>query len=79
MILLVTDDWCQKASFFLSELRHYPFIWEEKFQVIVTELIRAKGITLLINSGGQQQMLLHADQSFDITQEVIDAMNEKED
>ena len=51
----------------------------EKFQVIVTELIRAKGITLLINSGGQQQMLLHADQSFDITQEVIDAMNEKED
>ena len=51
----------------------------EKFQVIVTELIRAKGITLLINAGGQQQMLLHADQSFDITQEVIDAMNEKED
>ena len=33
----------------------------------------------MINSGGQQQMLLHADQSFDITQEVIDAMNEKED
>ena len=51
----------------------------EKFQVIVTELIRAKGITLLINSGGQQQTLLHADQSYDITQEVIDAMNEKED
>jgi Skp family chaperone for outer membrane proteins len=51
----------------------------EKFQVIVTELIRAKGITLLINSGGQQGTLLHADQSFDITQEVIDAMNEKED
>jgi len=34
---------------------------------------------LLINSGGQQQTLLHADQSYDITQEVIDAMNEKED
>ena len=51
----------------------------EKFQVIVTELIRSKGITLLINSGGQQGTLLHADQSFDITQEVIDAMNEKED
>jgi Skp family chaperone for outer membrane proteins len=51
----------------------------EKFQVIVSELIRAKGITLLINSGGQQGTLLHADQSFDITQEVIDAMNEKED
>ena len=51
----------------------------EKFQVIVTELIRAKGITILINSGGQQGTLLHADQSFDITQEVIDAMNEKED
>ena len=51
----------------------------EKFQVIVTELIRAKGITLLINSGAQQQILLHADQSYDITQEVIDAMNEKED
>ena len=51
----------------------------EKFQVIVTELIRAKGITLLINSGGQQGTLLHADQSFDITQEVIDAINEKED
>ena len=50
----------------------------EKFQVIVTELIRAKGITLLINSGGQQQTLLHADH-YDITQEVIDAMNEKED
>ena len=50
----------------------------EKFQVIVTELIRAKGITLLINSGGQQGTLLHADQSFDITQEVIDAMNEKQ-
>ena len=40
---------------------------------------RAKGITLLINSGAQQQILLHADQSYDITQEVIDAMNEKED
>jgi len=51
----------------------------EKFQVIVTELIRAKGITLLINSGAQQGTLLHADQSYDITQEVIDAMNEKED
>ena len=51
----------------------------EKFQVIVTELIRAKGITLLINSGAQQQILLHADHSYDITQEVIDAMNEKED
>ena len=51
----------------------------EKFQVIVTELIRAKGITLLINSGAQQQILLHADQSYDITQEVIDAMNEKVD
>jgi len=51
----------------------------EKFQVIVTELIRAKGITLLINSSAQQQILLHADQSYDITQEVIDAMNEKED
>tara|TARA_B100001996_G_scaffold179679_1_gene137234 strand:- start:396 stop:926 length:531 start_codon:yes stop_codon:yes gene_type:complete len=50
----------------------------EKFQVIVTELIRSKGITMLINTG-QQGMLLHADQSFDITQEVIDAMNEKED
>jgi len=50
----------------------------EKFQVIVTELIRNKGITMLINTG-QQGMLLHADQSFDITQEVIDAMNEKED
>ena len=35
----------------------------EKFQVIVTELIRAKGITLLINSGAQQQILLHADRS----------------
>jgi Skp family chaperone for outer membrane proteins len=33
---------------------------------------------MLINTG-QQGMLLHADQSFDITQEVIDAMNEKED
>ena len=51
----------------------------EKFQVIVTELIRAKGITLLINSGAQQGTLLHADQSYDITQEVIDAMNEKDD
>lgn len=51
----------------------------EKFQVIVTELIRSKGITLLINSGSQQGTLLHSDQSFDITQEVIDAMNEKED
>ena len=50
-----------------------------QFQVIVTELIRSKGITLLINSGGQQGTLLHADQNFDITQEVIDAMNEKED
>ena len=39
----------------------------EKFQVIVTELIRAKGITLLINSGGQHGTLLHADQSYDIT------------
>ena len=51
----------------------------EKFQVIVTELIRAKGITLLINSGGQQGTLLHADQSFDITQEVIDEKKKKED
>ncbi len=51
----------------------------EKFQVIVTELIRAKGITLLLTSGGQQTSILHSDQSFDITQEVIDAMNEKED
>lgn len=51
----------------------------EKLQVIVTELIRAKGITLLINSSNQQQILLHADQSFDITQEVIDAMNEREE
>ena len=51
----------------------------EKFQVIVTELIRAKGITLLINSGGQQGTLLHADQSYDITKEVIDPMNEKDD
>ena len=51
----------------------------EKFNLIVTELIRAKGITLLMNRSQQQQMLLHADQSFDITQEVVDAMNEKED
>ena len=50
----------------------------EKFQVIVTELIRSKGITLLINSGGQQGTLLHADQSFDITQEVIDEISKAE-
>ena len=31
----------------------------EKFQVIVTELIRAKGITLLINSGAQPVSYTH--------------------
>mgnify|MGYP001171621369 FL=1 len=50
----------------------------EKFQIIVTELIRAKGITLLLDRG-QQSLLLHSDQSYDVTEEVIKAMNEKED
>ena len=50
----------------------------EKFQVIVTELIRAKAITLLLDRG-QGSSVLHADQSYDITKEVVDAMNQKEE
>jgi outer membrane protein len=50
----------------------------EKFQVIVTELIRAKAITLLVDVG-QGSSVLHADQGFNITKEVIDAMNQKEE
>jgi outer membrane protein len=50
----------------------------EKYQVIMTELIRAKGITLLLD-GGQNSSLMYADESFDITQEVVDTMNQKEE
>ena len=47
----------------------------EKYQVIMTELIRAKAITILLDKG-QNSSLMYADQSFDITQEVVDAMNQ---
>ena len=50
----------------------------EKYQVIVTELIRAKAITLLLDRG-QGSSLMYADESFDLTQEVVDAMNQKEE
>ena len=50
----------------------------EKYRIVVTELIRAKGITLLLY-GGQESQVGYHDQSYDITQDVIDAMNEKED
>ena len=50
----------------------------EKYQVIMSELIRAKGITLLLD-GGQNSSLMYADESFDITQEVVDTMNQKEE
>ena len=44
----------------------------------MSELIRAKGITLLLD-GGQNSSLMYADESFDITQEVVDTMNQKEE
>ena len=50
----------------------------EKYQVIMTELIRAKAITLLLDRA-QGSSLMYADESFDITQEVVDAMNQKEE
>ena len=50
----------------------------EKYQLIVTDLIRAKSITLLLDKG-QGSSLMYADESFDITQEVVDAMNQKEE
>jgi outer membrane protein len=50
----------------------------EKYQVIMTELIRAKAITILLDKG-QNSSLMYADQGFDITQEVIDAMNQQEE
>ena len=50
----------------------------EKYQVIVTELIRAKAITLLMDRG-QGSSLMYADESFDITQEVVDSMNQQEE
>jgi outer membrane protein len=50
----------------------------EKYQVIMTELIRAKGITILLDSS-QGSSLMYRDDSFDVTQEVIDAMNQKEE
>jgi outer membrane protein len=50
----------------------------EKYQVIVTELIRAKAITLLLDRG-QGSSLMYADESFDITQEVVDSMNQQEE
>ena len=50
----------------------------EKYQVIMTELIRAKAITILLDSS-QGSSLMYRDDSFDVTQEVIDAMNQKEE
>jgi outer membrane protein len=50
----------------------------EKYQVIMTELIRAKAITLLLDRA-QGSSLMYADESFDLTQEVVDAMNQKEE
>ena len=50
----------------------------EKFQVIVTELVRAKAITILLDRG-QGSSLMYADESFDITQEVVDSMNQQEE
>ena len=50
----------------------------ERYQVIVTDLIRAKAITLLLDRG-QGSSLMYADESFDITQEVVETMNQKED
>ena len=50
----------------------------ERYHVIVTDLIRAKGITLLLDRG-QGSSLMYADESFDITQEVVETMNQKED
>jgi outer membrane protein len=50
----------------------------EKYQIIMTELIRAKAITLLLDRA-QGSSLMYADESFDITQEVVDAMNQKEE
>ena len=50
----------------------------ERFGVIVTELITAKGITLLLDTS-QQIPVLHSDESMDITQEVIGLMNQKEE
>jgi outer membrane protein len=50
----------------------------KKYQVIMTELIRAKAITLLLDKA-QGSSLMYADDSFDLTQEVIDAMNQKEE
>lgn len=50
----------------------------ERFGVIVTELIAAKSITLLLDIS-QQIPVLHADESMDITQEVIELMNQKEE
>jgi Skp family chaperone for outer membrane proteins len=44
----------------------------------MTELIRAKAITLLLDRA-QGSSLMYADQSFDLTQEVVDAMNQKEE
>ena len=51
----------------------------EKYSLVVTELIRAKGITLLLYGGQESQVVGYHDKSYDITQDVIDAMNEKED
>jgi|TARA_B110000196_G_scaffold4330_1_gene3769 outer membrane protein len=50
----------------------------EKYQVIMTELIRAKAITLLLDRA-QGSSLMYADESFDITQEVVDSMNQQEE
>jgi Skp family chaperone for outer membrane proteins len=50
----------------------------EKYNTIVTELIRAKAVTLLLEGDRQRSNFLYADPSLDITQEVIDAMNQVE-
>ena len=50
----------------------------EKYQVIVTDLIRSKAITLLLDRG-QGSSLMYADESFDITEEVVDTMNNQKE
>lgn len=69
----------EKTNQFINQSRQLILQAQgEKYSLVVTELIRAKGITLLLY-GGQESQVGYHDQSYDITQDVIDAMNEKED
>ena len=69
----------EKTNQFINQSRQLILQAQgEKYSLVVTELIRAKGITLLLY-GGQESQVGYHDKSYDITQDVIDAMNEKED